>query len=150
MAPHLLWDGTLRSVRGRKCGGWRGQVPLWPFGRPRPARLAEVVPPNQRVVEIRCAEAHPMLAPTVWPKGVSLPKAALGWHDWHLTLAGGLCLLQNATAWDPQEFVAELVPKISGWLIEYALVQRGLIPAMTEQGIQANDSLDPLLFEVFG
>jgi hypothetical protein len=149
-APELRWDGTLLSYRGRPCGGWRGRVPLWPFDRPQPFRLAELVRPEQRQVEIRCAEAHPMVVPTIRPTGIRLPDAALGWHDWHLTLTGGLCLLQEATAWRPGDPVAQLVPKISGWLVEFGLIQRGLISAMTEYGIQADLTLDPILFEEFG
>jgi hypothetical protein len=96
-------------------------------------------------VKIVCGPAYPMVEPLVWPTAMDLPVTALGWTEWHLLLNGALCLLQDNTSWDPSALAAELVPKISGWYIEYHLKSAGYIRRMTEYGIATDDSLDALL-----
>jgi len=66
-------------------------------------------------------------------------------HDWHLNGDGSLCLLRTVDLWNGRETAADLVVKASGWFIEYMLMERGLIEAMTENGIHSNKSLDALI-----
>ena len=76
------------------------------------------------------------------------PPQALGWHTWHVTPDGSLCLLQASAQWDPFSVAADLIPKISGWHVEYHLMRGGHIEAMTEQGLAADDSHDTLIDEL--
>jgi hypothetical protein len=138
-APDLAW------LPGEPSGGWQGKVPVWPFARPEPAGLARLLNGQALEVQIVCGHAFPMVEPEVWPLSVEVPSRALGWTNWHVAPGGSLCLLQASAQWDPADTTAELVPKISGWHIEYHLMVRGLIQAMTEQGLEADDSLDNLL-----
>jgi hypothetical protein len=138
IAPELVW-------RPEGAGRWVGHVPLWPFPRRRPSGVAALVGHRPFDVVIACRQAHPMVEPLVWPTGVKPPVTALGWTEWHLLPNGALCLLQDRTSWDPAALAAELVPKISGWYIEYHLKLAGYIKRMTEYGIANDSGLDCLL-----
>lgn len=140
-APELQW----RDAEQEPSGGWHGPVPLWPFDRPEPAGLVELVGGTSLQVGIRCGHAYPMVEPAVYPLNLDLPHAAFGWSTWHVLPDGALCLLRDAVLWDPRATVADLVPKISGWYLEYQLLSRGLVEAMTVSGIVTDDSRDLLL-----
>lgn len=134
-APDLRW------LEDEPSGGWEGPVPLWPFERPAPFSLSASVPPLQ--VRIVCGHAFPMCEPRVVPLNTDLPTAVLGWTAWHVAPDMSLCLLQEASSWDPRDTCAQLIPKISGWYLEFLLMSAGRIEAMTVHGITANTSLDP-------
>ncbi len=138
-APDLAW------LPGEPSGGWQGKVPVWPFARPEPTGLAGLLGGQALEVRIVCGHAFPMVEPEVRPLSVEVPSGALGWTSWHVAPGGSLCLLQASAQWDPAATASELVPKISGWYIEYQLVVRGLIQAMTEHGLEADGSLDILI-----
>jgi hypothetical protein len=140
-APDLVW------LDSEPSGGWQGTVPLWPFSRPLPTRLPELVG-GPLEVRIICGHAFPMVEPTMRPLSVEIPFQALGWTSWHVTPSGELCLLQDSAQWDPSSPAAALVPKISGWHIEFWLMRSGHVEAMTECGIAEDNSLDELLDEL--
>lgn len=134
-APDLEW------VAG-DWAGWRGEVPLWPFTRPQPMGLVRLVDNRRFEVEIQCSPAHPMMAPSVLPRSITPPVEAFGWNAWHLLPSGALCLYRGAAWWDPATLAAALVPKISGWYIEYHLLMLGLLRRMPEPGIDQDGRFD--------
>ncbi|GAA1033665.1 hypothetical protein GCM10009557_36130 [Virgisporangium ochraceum] len=136
-APGLLWDTA-------GAGGWQGEVPLWPFDREEPRCLGELVEGKLLHVEINLKPAHPMLFPLVFPK-VPLFPDTLGDPDWHLAPIGSLCLFRGTAWWDPTTLVADLIPKISGWYLEYRLMRRGRIERMPDRGIDRDPELDRLV-----
>ena len=142
-APELDW----RDAGAEPSGGWRGPVPMWPFDRPEPERLPQLLAGQRLQVAIRCGHAYPMIEPTIYPLNVDLPAVALGWSAWHVLPDGALCLLRDAALWDPRATVSELIPKISGWYLEYQLLSRGLVQEMTVAGIVTDTSRDHLLAE---
>jgi hypothetical protein len=137
----LRWLGSAEEP----SGGWEGPIPLWPFDRPPPSDLSRLVSGRPLAVRIVCGHAFPMVEPSVYPLNAALPNIAFGWTTWHVAPDGALCMLQESAAWDPRCPAAELVPKVSGWYLEYQLLRRGLIEAMTESGIVLDNSLDGLL-----
>jgi hypothetical protein len=138
-APDLRWDDTINS------GGWIGSVPLWPFERQQPDGLGALVGGQPLEVRITCGPAYPMVMPNVTPLNVDIPPLALGWVDWHVLPSGDLCLLQDAATWDPRGSIGDLVPKISGWYIEFHLMQAGKLEQMTPAGIANEPTLDSLI-----
>jgi len=139
VAPNLAWTPALPG------GGWVGTVPSWPFDRPRPHGLTALLDPPELAVQIACGHPFPMIEPSVRPTSVTPPIEALGWTAWHVTPDGRLCLLQTHADWDPADNVASVIGKMAGWYVEFQLMQRGLIAAMTEAGIETDTSLDALL-----
>jgi hypothetical protein len=154
-APDLNWvdarfAATANAAAARTwfdaaTGGWFGEVPLWPFDRPRPRGLGDLVGGRPLLVAVQCWPVHPMMAPIVTPLGVPLPLEALGLNTWHLVPSGALCLFRGDAWWDPASLVAELVPKISGWYIEYHLMMRGCITRMPDRGVNVDDALDQVI-----
>jgi hypothetical protein len=138
-APDLAW------LPEEPSGGWQGTVPMWPFNRPQPRGLNGLLGSKQLEVRIVCGHAFPMVEPLVRPLSVEVPWQALGWTSWHVAPDGSLCLFQASAQWDPSSPVADLIPKISGWYIEYHLMLAARIEAMTESGLAADDSLDVLI-----
>jgi hypothetical protein len=141
-APDLVW------LADEPSGGWRETVPLWPFTRPQPPGLLAVLGGQPLEVRIICGHAFPMVEPRVRPLTVEVPFQVLGWTQWHVAPDGTLCLLQESAQWDPSSAAADLIPKISGWNVEFWLMKGGQIGAMTECGIAKDDSLDGLLTEL--
>ena len=142
-APELRWLDSGEEP----SGGWTGPVPLWPFDRPAPPGVSGLAAGQQLQVRIRCGHAFPMVEPAVYPLSIELPDVAFGWTTWHVLPDGALCLLQEAALWDPRAAAAELIPKISGWYLEYQLLSRGLVEAMTVSGIVTDASRDHLVAE---
>jgi hypothetical protein len=140
-APDLTWLGSEAS------GGWQGTVPLWPFSRAQPTGLLALLG-QPLEVRIICGHAFPMVEPAVQPLSAEIPYQVLGWASWHVCPDGTLCLLQESAQWDPSSAVASLVPKISGWHIEFCLMRGQHIETMTECGVAEDDSLDKLLDEL--
>jgi hypothetical protein len=135
IAPGLRWlEGP--------SGGWEGELPVWPFERPRPSTLKEFM--GSRVLEVRIEypQSYPMAEPLFVPCNPTPPLAVRSWARWHVLPNGGLCLLQDAVTWDGTYTAADLVPKASGWFLEYLLMEQGLIEEMTVNGIASDDCLD--------
>jgi hypothetical protein len=65
--------------------------------------------------------------------------------QYHVLPNGGLCLLRDADQWDLFSRTSDLTLKASGWMIEFALFQRGKIPNMTVNGIVTDEQLDHLI-----
>jgi len=141
-APSLAW------LADEPSGGWQGEVPLWPFDRAEPTGLRGLLGGKQLEVRITCGHAFPMVEPSVRPLSVEVPFQALGWTNWHVAPDGTLCLLQESAQWDPAGAAADLIPKISGWNVEFWLMMNGHIDAMTVIGIADDDSHDDLLAEL--
>lgn len=141
-APDLEW------LASEPSGGWQGTVPLWPFSRPQPPSLLVLLGGRPLEVRITCGHAFPMVEPRIRPTSVVVPVRALGWTQWHVAPDGTLCLLQESVQWDPASTASDLIPKISGWHVEFWLMQGGHVEAMTECGIAEDDSLDGLLADL--
>jgi hypothetical protein len=141
-APGLTW------LPSEPSGGWQGLVPLWPFSRPEPPGLLALLGGQPLKARIICGHAFPMVEPSVRPLSVEVPFEVRGWTNWHVTPEGTLCLLQESAQWDPSGTAAELIPKISGWHLEFWLIKGSHIEAMTECGMAEDDSLDGLLTEL--
>ena len=141
-APGLVW------LTDEPSGGWQGVVPMWPFNRPQPLGLPEFLGGKALEVRITCGHAFPMVEPSVLPLSVEVPFQARGWTNWHIAPDGTLCLLQESAQWDPSGAAADLIPKISGWYIEFWLMNNGLIESMTVRGIAEDSGYDVLLAEL--
>lgn len=125
-------------------GGWLGRLPLWPFDRPQPDGLSELLDAGVKV-EVAFSAAHPMVPPSILPL---IPEPAIFERTqqiWHVAPDGSLCLLQNQGQWQPEASITELLLKAAGWHVEYALMQAEVIDRMTECGIVDDDSLDLLV-----
>jgi hypothetical protein len=85
------------------------------------------------------------MAPLVLPRSVKLPMRALGDADWHLLPDGALCLFRGDPWWDPERLVASLVPKISGWYIEFHLMMAERLWRMPDRGVDRDDRLDAII-----
>lgn len=137
-APELVW------LDDEPSGGWEGPVPLWPFERSVPEGVQKLTSGTPLVVRIVCGHAYPMVEPAVYPLGIDPPYVAFGWSAWHLLPNGGLCLLRDAVMWNPEETASALIPKVSGWHLEYLLMLNKRIDAMTESGLAVDESIDSL------
>lgn len=138
IAPDLTWtaDGA---------GSWAGLAPAWPFGRPAPPGLDELLAGHRLRVLVTYGHAFPMTAPAVWAVDPEPSINQRTQHAWHVNGDGSLCLLEAATAWTGREAAAELVVKASGWFIEYLLMRCGLITGMTGAGLAADLSMDAVI-----
>jgi hypothetical protein len=61
---------------------------------------------------------------------------------------GSLCLFQDDAAWTGRDSVVDLLLKAAGWRVEFELMRRGVIEAMTVNGIVDHPQLDHLLAEM--
>lgn len=135
VAPGLCWSEG-------PSGGWTGNVPLWPFERDPPEGLGAFTKGQELKVRIEYPQSYPMAEPRFVPLDPVPPLEFRSWSTWHVLPNGGLCLLQEAAVWDGTHTAADLVPKASGWFLEYLLIVRGIIEKMTVNGIATDDSLD--------
>jgi hypothetical protein len=53
--------------------------------------------------------------------------------------------MQAADDWNPTDTAADLIVKAAGWYLEFQLMSRGIVRAMSERGIVHDNSLDHLL-----
>jgi hypothetical protein len=127
-------------------GRWHGQLPVWPMSRPEPEGLAKVVPVGL-TVEIWYSAAYPMLPPAIYPVAPEPLLIQRSQHDWHVAPDGSLCLLQTLSSWDPRWSIVELLRRASGWRVEYALMNAGLVESMTLCSIVDDASRDHLISE---
>jgi hypothetical protein len=138
VAPDLVWSEA-------DTGGWVGPLPMWPFDRPRPAGLAALLGHQPCEVLIASNHAYPMVQPTIHPLRPRAPWQMWGLGEYHLLPNGSLCLLQSHAAWNPSARIADMIPKASGWYIEYRLILAGRLRAMPEPGFAAGGHLDHLV-----
>jgi hypothetical protein len=124
--------------------GWEGEVPLWPFERPVPPDLEDFVGGQRLDLRIAYLQAHPIVAPTLYPLSPETDPSMWTLHRWHLNGDGSLCLFQDATTWTPDATAADLIAKAASWFLEFVLVSGGFLEAMTERGIIVDDTLDHL------
>lgn len=141
VAPEMEW------LADELAGGWQGFAPAWPFERSAPSGLVELLGSQRLQLRVVYSQGYPMVEPKLVPLDPNPPADRRILHSWHLNGDGSLCLLQSADAWTGRDTTAELVAKASGWFIEYLLMERGLIQAMTEEGLHSDDSLDALIGE---
>lgn len=137
VAPDLEWSP--------REGLWRGRLPVWPFTRARPENLESFTAGRRLLVEVQPVQAHPAVAPKFWPLDPEPELAERTQQRWHVNGDGSLCLFQRSVDWAGDEPCAALIPKASGWFLEYLLMKAGSIEAMTINGIVADDGLDGLM-----
>jgi hypothetical protein len=128
-------------------GGWSGELARWPFDRPEPDRLRDLVGDRGLVLELEYSAAHPMLPPAIYPLDPLPEIVEQTQATWHVAPGGSLCLLQSAGGWRPEASITELLLKAAGWRIEYALMKVGVIERMSVAGIVSDNSLDGLIAE---
>lgn len=146
VAPDMAFERPLDSVDSAHHGVWRGRLPVWPFERPEPDGLNDLVPEGLGC-EMAYSAAHPMLPPQVRPIDPEPLLLERSQHRWHVAPAGTLCLMLSSGDWDPRDNVADLLIKAAAWRVEYALMKAGVVEAMTENGIVSDASLDHLVAE---
>jgi hypothetical protein len=144
-APELSFVEPIRSEASVTHGGWQGELPLWPFDRPVPTGLSDLLGGSPLVVEVHYSAAHPMVAPRIYPVDPLPEPYEHSQHVWHVAPGGSLCLLQSDTAWLPEASITELIAKAAAWRIEYALMKTGAISEMTTNGIVSDASLDEVI-----
>jgi hypothetical protein len=142
LAPEMVW------VDDAPAGGWEGLVPAWPFERPEPEGLAELLDGRQLRLRVEYRQAFPSAEPRLVPLDPDPPIKRRVLESWHLMGDGSLCLLRTADLWTGRETAADLVVKASGWFIEYLLMEQEAIERMTVDGIYEDDSLDDLIREL--
>lgn len=125
-------------------GVWSGRLPIWPFGRPEPPGLTDLVDEGL-LCDVYCSAAHPMLPPRVFPIDPEPKVIERSQHTWHVAPDGSLCLMQTLGDWQPETSIVELIEKACGWRIEYALMKAGAIETMSLTGIVSNNSFDHLV-----
>ncbi|MEU3571253.1 hypothetical protein AB0E96_22945 [Kitasatospora sp. NPDC036755] len=135
--PELDWNPE-------GAGAWEGILPRWPFTRPEPPALQAWFPEGLRV-RLSYFQAHPMVAPLIYP--LDPEPLAVEWtqEKWHVNGDGSLCLLREDSAWTGRESVTDLLLKAAAWRVEYALVKLGGIEQMTLHGIVDDAQHDHLL-----
>ncbi len=126
-------------------GVWQGHLPLWPFARALPNELEAFTTGRRFAVEVQPVQAHPAVAPKYWPLDPEPELVERTQQRWHVNGDGSLCLFQRSVDWSGEEPCAALVPKASGWFLEYLLMKSGSIEAMTVNGIVNDDRLDSLM-----
>lgn len=142
-APQLEYRAPADD--GLLHGGWVGQLRRWPFDRPQPHGLDELLGEDELCIILSYSAAHPVVPPVIYP---TTPEPTI-WEQtqsaWHVAPGGSLCLLQSDNDWQPETSVAELLAKASGWRIEYALMKANVIEQMSVNGIVSDASYDHLL-----
>ena len=136
-APDLVWD--------YQFGGWMGHAPVWPFARPVPSDLETFTAGKSLHLALVPTSVHPATAPKAWPLDPAPTIDQCTRHRWHVNGDGSLCLFQRAVDWTGEEACSEVAVKAAGWFLEYLLVERGCVEAMTESGIGTDEARD-LLF----
>lgn len=126
-------------------GGWYGVLPIWPFERPHPTGVVELVGGRGLEMVLEYPAAYPMIAPTIYPLAPEPAFDERTQATWHVLPGGGLCLVQSAGGWIPEASVTELLLKAAGWRIEYALMKIGAIEKMSVAGMVSDSAQDALL-----
>ena len=129
----------------RGAGLWIGRLPQWPFARPEPPRLVDLIGADGLQVAVEYGHAYPMMPPLIHPLDPEPGFLERTDHKWHVMGDGSLCLLQDDAAWTGRDSVVDLLLKAAGWRVEYALMKAGVIEAMTLHGIVDDDQRDHLV-----
>lgn len=150
LAPDLVYEAP-EMVGGRVVhhGRWTGQLPVWPFARPRPEGLEELVPEGATIV-MSYSAAHPVLPPRITVVNPQPELEERTQHRWHVAPGGSLCLLQTEGDWTPETSPVELLQKAAGWRVEYALMKAGVVESMLTSGIVSDPARDQLITEAAG
>ncbi|GAB2996489.1 hypothetical protein LWP59_18495 [Amycolatopsis acidiphila] len=127
------------------AGRWEGRLPLWPFARPEPASLRQLLGKDGMPVIVRYSQAYPMVPPAIYPLSPEPDLIEYTQTRFHVMGDGSLCLLQDDYTWTGRESIVDLLMKAAGWRVEYALVKSGLVNAMTINGIVSDPSRDHLI-----
>jgi len=135
-APNLQWLPDRQA--------WTGELPVWPFRRPQPLGLDDLLT-RGLVVMVAPPPVYPIVAPVLYPITPDPPIAVRTQQRWHVAGDGRLCLMKSPGQWDPREPLTNLLLRAIGWHVEYALMVRGLIPTMTVNSIIDDDQLDALV-----
>ncbi len=133
--------GDLRLIHG----GWHGVLAPWPFERPEPDGLEVLTGDAGLQFVLLYPAAYPMVPPIIRPLSPEPEMGERTQATWHVLPSGGLCLFQSDGAWRPEASIVDLLLKAAGWRIEYALMKRGAIEAMSVPGIVSNASFDHLV-----
>lgn len=141
VAPLLAW-----SAEG--AGWFEGQLPLWPFSRPAPGDISDLLDPF--LVRVEYGHAFPAAPPQVLPIVPQPVPTIRGFTQFHVLPSGRLCLLRNADQWYPWSRTSELLLKASGWAIEFALLEAGVISQLSVSGIVDDTSYDNLITATIG
>ncbi|WNV74445.1 hypothetical protein [Geodermatophilus sp. DSM 44513] len=128
-------------------GHWLGVLPMWPFNRPEPPDLSDLLHGTGLKIQLSYSAAYPMVSPYVLPLDPEPLFEELTQTRWHVLGNRALCLFQTQADWDPNSSVIDLLLKAAGWRIEYALLKSGVRTDMTMAGIVYDDSLDDLIAE---
>lgn len=139
--PDLEW-------RTGGAGGWVGRLPRWPFARPEPQGLVETVGEAGMEVAVVYGHAYPMVPPAIFPFDPEPPLTTRTDQRWHVMGDGSLCLFQDDGAWTGRDSVVDLLLKAAGWRVEFELMRRGAVEAMTINGIVDDAQLDHLFAEI--
>jgi hypothetical protein len=129
-------------------GCWVGEIPRWPFDRPPPAGLDELLGPDRFQIEMEYPSAYPMTPPRIYPANLTPEPVEHSQGVWHVSPDGSLCLLQSTGGWLPEASATEMLQKAAGWRIEYALMKAGAIERMTTNGIVNDPIHDELITRV--
>lgn len=145
-APLLDYHAPDPSNEGNFIhGGWFGELPRWPFDRPAPDGLQELIGEKGLSVAVMYSAAHPMVPPTIFPVSIQPTFQEETQSAWHVAPGGSLCLLQSEGGWQPEASITELLAKATGWRVEYALMKLGMIQSMSVRGIVSDSSFDHLV-----
>lgn len=147
-APEAVYRDPVEDPDSRfRHGGWSGRLPRWPFERPEPDLLAQLIGPEGLPFELSYSAAHPMVPPTIYPLDPDPTFEERTQTAWHVAPGGSLCLLRSDGDWKPETSVVELLLKAAGWRFEYALMKAGVISAMSVSGIVSDSASDHLVAE---
>lgn len=138
IAPLLTWTAE-------EAGRFEGPLPLWPFSRPAPASISDLLDPF--VVRVEYGHAFPAAPPQILPLIPQPAPTIRSFTQFHVLPNGRLCLLRDADQWHPWSKTSELLLKASGWAIEFALLKARAIVQMSVSGIVDDASYDDLIVE---
>jgi hypothetical protein len=135
-------DLTL-SLEGQ--GHWLGHLPMWPFARPEPTGVSDLLGGQGLLIQLAYSAAYPIVSPNLIPLDPEPLPEELTQTRWHVLGNKALCLFQTQADWEPATSVIDLLLKAAGWRIEYALLKAGVRTDMTMAGIVYDNSLDGLI-----
>lgn len=128
-------------------GLWQGRLPMWPFERPEPDGLSDLLGGQGLLLTLQYVPAYPVVYPYLFP--LEPEPLPFEWTQarWHVLGNSALCLFQTQADWDPTSSAVDLLLRAGAWRVEYALLKAGVLQDMTLVGIVNDDSLDGLIAE---
>ena len=145
LVPGVVYQSANSGSAAAAHGSWYGVLPMWPFDRPEPSGLSDLLGGSGLEFALVYPAAYPMVPPAVYPVNPEPEIIEQTQSRWHVAPGGALCLLQSEGAWLPEASVTELLFKAAGWRVEYALMRAELLTQMTTNGIVSDDSIDHLV-----